>query len=332
MRSPWGRDRTERSIRSGSQTASSREPCLSPSWRRTTNMAASFRSKPSRGPRRNGEHSGHRRLRRRRAAGAGAADCRGERDRQPARPPRGGHPRGDSRIAGDRSRRASPAEHVRDPLRGLVGRSAAHPPRPRGRRGLGGQRVLKRHDLTVGRIAGPRPLGGAGEERRAVLPVALDHRAGDRARRRDRRPLCRRDQADRGRARVIIECDRCYARYRYDESRFEGKSSKKVRCTKCLAVFEIYNTPAFEAQATVPPDGDLAAPEWKAGEDTGRSKESTTRKRAVVSARPAPAELKLPPDAKLSLAVISGPDAGKIFPIGKPRVVIGRQGADINLD
>ena len=131
---------------------------------------------------------------------------------------------------------------------------------------------------------------------------------------------------------MIIECDRCYARYRYDESRFEGKSSKKVRCTKCLAVFEIYNTPAFEAQATVPPDGDLAAPEWKAGEDTGRSKESTTRKRAVVSARPAPAELKLPPDAKLSLAVISGPDAGKIFPIGKPRVVIGRQGADINLD
>ena len=49
--------------------------------------------------------------------------------------------------------------------------------------------------------------------------------------------------------RVIIECDRCYARYRYDEGRFEGKSSKKVRCTKCLSVFEIYNTPAFEASA-----------------------------------------------------------------------------------
>jgi predicted Zn finger-like uncharacterized protein len=131
---------------------------------------------------------------------------------------------------------------------------------------------------------------------------------------------------------VIIECDRCYARYRYDESRFKGESFKKVRCTKCLAVFEIYNTQAFEAQTTVPPEGELAAPEWKPGEDTGRSKESTTRKRAVLSARRTPAELKLPIDAKLSLAVISGPDAGKIFPIGKPRVVIGRQGADINVD
>ena len=40
---------------------------------------------------------------------------------------------------------------------------------------------------------------------------------------------------------MIIECDRCYARYKYDETRFEGKPSKKVRCTKCLSVFEIYN-------------------------------------------------------------------------------------------
>lgn len=133
---------------------------------------------------------------------------------------------------------------------------------------------------------------------------------------------------------MIIECDRCYARYRYDESRFEGKSSKKVRCTKCLAVFEIYSTPAFEAQASVPPEGDLASPDWKPGEDTGRAKDAPPRKRAPTTAqrRRAPAELKLPADAKLSLAVISGPDAGKIFQIAKPRVVIGRQGADLNVD
>lgn len=131
---------------------------------------------------------------------------------------------------------------------------------------------------------------------------------------------------------MIIECDRCYARYRYDEGRFEGKSSKKVRCTKCLAVFEIYNTPAFEAQPPVPSDTDLAAPDWRPGEDTGRK--DTARKRAVTSParRKSAAELKLPIDSKLSLAVISGPDSGKIFQIAKPRVVIGRQGADINVD
>lgn len=132
---------------------------------------------------------------------------------------------------------------------------------------------------------------------------------------------------------MIIECDRCYARYRYDEGRFEGKSSKKVRCTKCLAVFEIYNTPAFEAQTSVPPEGELAAPDWKQGEDTGRAKDAPPRKRtATAERRREPSELKMPVDAKLSLAVISGPDAGKIFQIGKPRVVIGRQGADLNVD
>jgi predicted Zn finger-like uncharacterized protein len=135
---------------------------------------------------------------------------------------------------------------------------------------------------------------------------------------------------------VIIECDRCYARYRYDEGRFEGKSSKKVRCTKCLAVFEIYNTPAFEAQPPVPSDADLGSLDWKPGEDTGRGKDGkeTPRKKTSTTAerRKSAAELKLPVDSKLSLAVISGPDSGKIFQITKPRMVIGRQGADINVD
>jgi predicted Zn finger-like uncharacterized protein len=132
---------------------------------------------------------------------------------------------------------------------------------------------------------------------------------------------------------VIIECDRCYARYRYEEGRFEGKSSKKVRCTKCLAVFEIYNTPALEAQPPVPSDADLEAPDGKPGEDTGPGEE-TPRKKTVSTAerRRSAAELKLPVDSKLSLAVISGPDSGKIFQITKPRVVIGRQDADINVD
>ena len=134
---------------------------------------------------------------------------------------------------------------------------------------------------------------------------------------------------------MIIECDRCYARYRYDEGRFEGKGSKKVRCTKCLAVFEIYNTPAAEGQP-LPSDTDLASPDWRAGEseDTGgRSGVTPTKKRTPPSERRrTPSELKLPVDSKLSLAVISGPDSGKIFSINKPRVVIGRQGADVNVD
>jgi predicted Zn finger-like uncharacterized protein len=41
------------------------------------------------------------------------------------------------------------------------------------------------------------------------------------------------------------------------------------------------------------------------------------------------AKLGLPDDYRLSLACIAGPDAGRIFEIDKPRVVIGRANADI---
>ena len=42
--------------------------------------------------------------------------------------------------------------------------------------------------------------------------------------------------------------------------------------------------------------------------------------------------LQLPKDKRFSLAVIQGPATGQIFPIAKTRTVIGRSGADINID
>ena len=52
----------------------------------------------------------------------------------------------------------------------------------------------------------------------------------------------------------------------------------------------------------------------------------------MAAPRRAGGELKLPTSAKLSLAVIAGPEAGKIFQIERPRVIIGRHDADINVD
>ena len=131
---------------------------------------------------------------------------------------------------------------------------------------------------------------------------------------------------------MIIECDRCYARYKYDETRFDGRASKKVRCTRCLAVFEIFNTHAYESSSPLPG----AAPEetiLRLPEEGKRAEEPTTRKNPIAAPRrPSSSELKLPSTTKLSLAVIAGPEAGKIYPIEKPRVVIGRQDADINVD
>ncbi len=129
---------------------------------------------------------------------------------------------------------------------------------------------------------------------------------------------------------MIIECNRCYARYRYDESRFGDKASKKVRCTKCLAIFEIFHGGT--------PDAIDPGSSERAGEetvlrlaDTDARRESTGRKIVSTTPRPA-AELKMPASSKVSLAVIAGPEAGRMYEIGKPRVVIGRHDADINVD
>lgn len=139
---------------------------------------------------------------------------------------------------------------------------------------------------------------------------------------------------------MIIECDRCFARYRYDETRFAGKASKKVRCTKCLAIFEIFSSEsATRLPAAVAPAG---------GEDTvmrldaqSRAENTENRSGVITEKRAAPlppgrrtaaADLKMPTDSKMSLAVIAGPESGRIFPLEKPRVVIGRQDADVSVE
>jgi predicted Zn finger-like uncharacterized protein len=137
---------------------------------------------------------------------------------------------------------------------------------------------------------------------------------------------------------MIIECDRCYSRYRYDETRFAGKPSKKVRCTKCLAIFEIFNTGAFESQ---PPAVGFASPSPASSEETvGRLSEaadkpadSATAKRKLARTDAARGgALALPDGYRVSLAVIAGPESGRIYEVEKPRVVIGRSEADINVD
>ncbi|MDQ2871428.1 MAG: zinc-ribbon domain-containing protein [Acidobacteriota bacterium] len=129
---------------------------------------------------------------------------------------------------------------------------------------------------------------------------------------------------------MIIECDRCYARYRYDEARFEGKASKKVRCTKCLAIFDIFNAEAPPA----PAPGESLAEDTVlrlAGEGDEADPAPSTPKNAAI-ARPGGATLRMPAESRVSVAVIAGPDSGRIHAIEKPRVVIGRHDADVNVE
>jgi predicted Zn finger-like uncharacterized protein len=135
---------------------------------------------------------------------------------------------------------------------------------------------------------------------------------------------------------VIVACTSCGAKYRYDEARFEGKPSKKIRCTKCQTVFEVMNPVSPAPERAVPglsPDlgGDRTYTRHPA--DPEREREDSTKKHPInpPKAEPRAVNLRLPVGKKYSIAAIAGPDAGKSFPVEKPRLVIGRLGADITL-
>lgn len=134
---------------------------------------------------------------------------------------------------------------------------------------------------------------------------------------------------------MIIDCPNCHVKYQYDEGRFEGKPSKKIRCAKCQQIFEVHNA-AFAAAP--------AAPEGMDSTMARRPKsvipEPNPMQDATASA-PIPGSgntdrnasaPKLPAGKRLSLAIIDGPDSGKVFRMEKARVVIGRSNADFVLN
>jgi predicted Zn finger-like uncharacterized protein len=131
---------------------------------------------------------------------------------------------------------------------------------------------------------------------------------------------------------LIIECTNCHSRYQYDESRFEQKASKRIRCARCQEIFEIFNPAMVQGRAGTNKD--------VPGEQTSirRERLRTVSDEPVPDSEPAPSPaanaspLQLPEGKRLSLAVIDGPDAGSVFRMEKPRITIGRQGADLNLN
>lgn len=131
---------------------------------------------------------------------------------------------------------------------------------------------------------------------------------------------------------IIIECPNCHARYQYDEERFERKPSKKIKCAKCTTVFEIRN-PAFASGPSEVPVGErtmtrreptqVAAPK----PDTTEQSPIPERSTGKMASEP-----EMPEGKRLSLAIIDGPDAGTVYRIEKPRITIGRAGADLQLN
>lgn len=132
---------------------------------------------------------------------------------------------------------------------------------------------------------------------------------------------------------MIIECTHCQARYQYDEDRFERKPSKKIKCAKCGTVFEIHN-PAFAPKKSTQ-EKDVSDMTFARREESKPRAQDTTSQSPLPAAPPRRTDKvagpQLPTGRRLSLAVINGPDAGSVYRIEKPRVTLGRTGADLAL-
>ena len=141
---------------------------------------------------------------------------------------------------------------------------------------------------------------------------------------------------------MIVACPSCQSRYKFDESKLGDRPKVKTRCSKCGGTIEIENP--LLGSSTMPPDEPVAAPPapGPAPEESLRTQQTPVQPPA---ARPEAGTatiaggdaqrmglLQLPKDKRFSLAVIQGVATGQIFPISKTRTLIGRSGADINID
>ena len=147
--------------------------------------------------------------------------------------------------------------------------------------------------------------------------------------------LSSRRSDDEGFPHVIIECPGCRSKYQYDEDRFERKPSKKIRCARCQQVFEIRN-PAFAEVEKPKSPGDTTNPSKL---ERTRTSRPSPELGPVVEESPLErpdtgkqAALQLPTGRRLSLAILDGPDAGSVYRIEKPRITVGRAGADLTLN
>ena len=129
---------------------------------------------------------------------------------------------------------------------------------------------------------------------------------------------------------IRVVCPSCQAKYRFDESRLEGKPSVRAKCQKCGGPIELRASDA---------DSFAGLAEKPTGAKTpGRTTARVRRMRSDIDDRTInPAEataerLELPSDQKYSVAVLQGRASGEIFPVTKARMTLGRADCDIVLD
>ncbi len=114
---------------------------------------------------------------------------------------------------------------------------------------------------------------------------------------------------------MIVQCPTCRKKYRFKDERLKGRLAVRFKCPECQTVFSVKNPFLAEGAQTIirtkNPFRVLSPESEKELKEIGE----------VVT--------DIPPGRRISLAIIRGDDVGQIFPITKPRTIIGRKGADI---
>jgi predicted Zn finger-like uncharacterized protein len=132
---------------------------------------------------------------------------------------------------------------------------------------------------------------------------------------------------------MIIVCPSCQARYKFDESKLGQRPKAKTKCAKCGGAIEIEN-PHFAAM-TLPPTPAPAEPPPPPPEESTRKTKTLGVKDANVKTSQDlldESNLEMDQTKRYSLAVLQGAATGQIFPLTKPRTILGRAGSDINID
>ena len=107
---------------------------------------------------------------------------------------------------------------------------------------------------------------------------------------------------------MIVSCGGCGKKYRFDVAKLQGRPSGVLRCPGCSTAITV----------TAPTDP---------GDRTTRIDSDANQ--IPTSSKVPSGDLSLPLSRRLSLAILQGKDSGRIFPVDKPLVVLGRADSDI---
>ncbi|HYV18404.1 MAG TPA: FHA domain-containing protein [Verrucomicrobiae bacterium] len=147
---------------------------------------------------------------------------------------------------------------------------------------------------------------------------------------------------------MIVDCTSCGKRYSLDPARLGGRREASVRCTSCQSVIKVTLPEVIPAEA--PEEGPPPAPPSAAAASAVASApaadplaaavaagDRTSRLAADASLLAAPGHvasgpLAMPEGLRVSLAVLDGPDLGRIFRVEQPSVTIGRGDAEVHLE